>query len=191
MLKHHGAAAAADTPDPTLDPAQTLDRFLAEIERRAFRFAEFSLDNREDALDAVQDSMIKLMAYRERPCSEWTPLFWSILRSSIIDAQRRGNLRLRWFAPNVAQSDRGQLQPDWADDGADPARAQEGLEAYGKLVDGLRGLPGRQREAFTLRILEDLDGGTTARIMGCSEGAVKTHLARARDALQRRLEDWR
>jgi RNA polymerase sigma-70 factor (ECF subfamily) len=34
----------------------------------------------------------------------------------------------------------------------------------------------------------DLDGATTARAMGCSEGAVKTHLARARQALQDYLE---
>ncbi|MFX8214998.1 sigma factor-like helix-turn-helix DNA-binding protein, partial [Acinetobacter baumannii] len=32
---------------------------------------------------------------------------------------------------------------------------------------------------------------TTARVMGCSEGAVKTHLSRAREALQAELHDWR
>ena len=185
MFDTSSAPAIADT----LDPELSLDRFLAGIECRAFRFAEYSLGNREDALDAIQDTMIKLMAYRERPPAEWTPLFWSILRSRIVDAQRRGLFRLRWLAPNARNDDAA--QPDWADDGPDPARAQEGREAYGRLAEGLRQLPGRQREAFTLRILEELDGGTTARIMGCSEGAVKTHLSRARDALQKRLGDWR
>lgn len=55
-------------------------------------------------------------------------------------------------------------------------------------MQALRTLPARQREAFTLRVLQDLDGATTARAMGCSEGAVKTHLARARQALQDYLE---
>lgn len=183
------ASHAAAVGPESRDPAQTFDQFLAAIERRAYRFAEISLGNREDALDAVQDSMIKLMGYRERHPGEWTPLFWSILRNRIIDAQRRGMFSLRWLAPNTHSEDE---QPDWADDnGVGPARAQEGHEAYQHLVDGLRNLPKRQREAFTLRILEGLDGGTTARIMGCSEGAVKTHLSRARDMLQQQLEDWR
>jgi RNA polymerase sigma factor (sigma-70 family) len=61
-------------------------------------------------------------------------------------------------------------------------------QQYQQLVQALRDLPARQREAFTLRVLQDLDGATTARAMGCSEGAVKTHLARARQALQNQLE---
>ena len=55
----------------------------------------------------------------------------------------------------------------------------------------LRALPARQREAFTLRVLEELDVEATAKIMGCSEGSVKTHLFRAREALQKQLEEFR
>src|SRR3546814_3386163 len=67
----------------------TLDAFLAGVGPRAFRFAEAGLRHREDAMDAVQEAMMKMLAYRERPADEWTPLFWSILRSRIIDVQRR------------------------------------------------------------------------------------------------------
>jgi RNA polymerase sigma-70 factor, ECF subfamily len=40
-------------------------------------------------------------------------------------------------------------------------------------------------------VLEELDVATTAAVMGCSQGSVKTHLSRARDALQKRLEEFR
>ena len=167
----------------------SLDAFLADVGPRAFRFAEAGLRHHDDALDAVQDAMMKMLAYRERPSAEWTPLFWSILRRRIIDLQRRARFRLRWLRPAGDLPHAEDASIDWADPGAGPARAHEQREAYTRLVEALRTLPPRQREAFTLRVLEELDVATTARAMGCSEGSVKTHLSRARQALQSQLED--
>lgn len=169
-------------------PVATLETFLAGIGTRAFRFAELGLRNRDDALDAVQDAMTKMLAYRQRPAAEWTPLFWSILRSRIVDAQRRRTFRFGWLTD---AGDAEDTTIDWADTAPDPSRTHDGREAYQRLVEALRRLPQRQREAFTLRILEECDVATTAQAMGCSEGAVKTHLSRAREALQRRLEEFR
>ena len=177
-----------DTPDPAPPLPATLEQFLATVSARAFRFAELGLRHREDALDAVQDAMVKMLGYRDRPADEWTPLFWTILRSRIVDAQRRRTLRLGWMTSADERQDAG---VEWADAGPDPSRAHDGQEAWGQLVAALRDLPRRQREAFGLRVLEELDVATTARVMGCSEGSVKTHLSRARDALQKRLEDFR
>ena len=178
---------AAVIEDDAPDAPQTLDAFLASVSTRAFRFAELGLRHREDALDAVQDAMVKMLAYAQRPPSEWTPLVWSVLRSRIIDLQRRRNFRLRWLAPAPAHEDQGF---DWADDAPDPSRHHDGREAHARLGQALAALPARQREAFTLRVLEELDVADTARAMGCSEGSVKTHLSRAREALRRQLEDW-
>ena len=176
--------AAAPAPAPA-----SLDAFLAGIGARAFRFAEAGLRQREDALDAVQDAMMKMLAYRERPAAEWTPLFWSILRRRIIDLQRRRSFRLRFWAPAEERDEDASI--DWADDSAGPAERFEQRQTWTRLAAGLRALPARQREAFTLRVLEELDVATTAKAMGCSEGSVKTHLSRARDALQKYLEDAR
>ena len=182
--------AAADAAARDESTPQTLEQFLAGVGPRAFRFAEMGLRQREDALDAVQDAMLKMLGYRDRPGGEWPPLFWRILRSRVIDAQRRRSFRLRWLAPAPAgNGDEGPL--DWADGGPDPARSHEGREGYARMASALAALPRRQREAFTLRVLEELDVADTARAMGCSEGSVKTHLSRAREALQRQLEDWR
>lgn len=178
-----------DRVSPHAQDHASLEHFLAGVGPRAFRFAELGLRQREDSLDAVQDAMIKMLDYQHRPAAEWTPLFWSILRSRIVDTQRRRTFRLRWLAPATERDDSS--QPDWVDEGPDPSRAHDGREAYGRLADALGRLPRRQREAFSLRVLEELDVATTAQAMGCGEGSVKTHLSRAREALQRQLEDWR
>lgn len=178
----------AEVPPQSPEPV-TLEAFLRDIDARAFRFAELGLRHREDALDAVQDAMLKMLAYRDRPASEWSPLFWSILRNRMVDMQRRGLLRLRWLLPGSADRDGEPL--DWADDAPDPSRSHDGREAWEHIGAALRRLPARQREAFTLRVLEELDVADTARVMGCSEGSVKTHLSRAREALQKQLEDFR
>jgi RNA polymerase sigma factor (sigma-70 family) len=156
---------------------------------RAFRFAEIALRNRDDALDAVQDAMIKMLGYRDHAPSEWTPLFWSILRNRIVDLQRRGLFRLRWLVPGSSNDDGEPL--DWADDSPDPSRNNDSREAWTRISAALGNLPARQREAFTLRVLEELDVADTARVMGCSEGSVKTHLSRAREAMQKQLEEFR
>lgn len=183
------AVAEMDRVVPVAREPATLDEFLAGVGTRAFRFAEIGLRQRDDALDAVQDAMMKMINYQERPTAEWTPLFWSILRSRIVDIQRRRTFRLRWMLP-VHEREDGSM-PDWPDTGPDPARTHDGREAYARLADAVGQLPRRQREAFSLRILEELDVATTAQAMGCSEGSVKTHLSRARETLQRQLEDWK
>lgn len=175
-------------PPPVADGPVSLNGFLEAVGPRAYRFAEMGLRHREDALDTVQEAMLRMVGYGDRPAAEWPALFWSILRSRVVDAQRRRGFRLRWLVPAAAHAEEG---VDWADDAPDPSRSHDGREAWSRLSAALAKLPRRQREAFTLRVLEELDVADTARAMGCSEGSVKTHLSRARDALQRQLEDWR
>ena len=182
-------ASTQSEAGPRANAPATLEVFLADSGPRAFRFAEVALRSREDALDAVQEAMMKMLAYRTRPPSEWRPLFWSILRRKIVDLQRRGNFRLRWLSPRDDGRDDGSI--DWADSGTGPSQVNDQREAYSRMVVALRSLPARQREAFTLRVLEELDVADTARAMGCSEGSVKTHLSRARDALQKQMEEFR
>ena len=56
------------------------------------------------------------------------------------------------------------------------------------VVEALRRLPGRQREAIMLRYYADFSEAEVAAAMGISRGAVKSHTARAMAALRADLE---
>ena len=55
------------------------------------------------------------------------------------------------------------------------------------LIWHLRGLPPRQRAVIVLRYYEDLTEVQTAEIMGCSVGAVKSHVSTGLGRLRERM----
>src|SRR5918993_3203831 len=114
-------ARGADAPPPAAGTVPgDLDGFLASVERRAFRVAELALGHREDAFDAVQDAMVKLVRYRARPPEEWSPLFWSILRRQLTDRHRRNAVRRRVLGWMGRGSDDEELLEAPADPREDP-----------------------------------------------------------------------
>ncbi len=70
---------------------------------------------------------------------------------------------------------------------ASPADQLEQSQVMAAIEEAVKGLPQRQREAFMLRYWEELDVSETAKVMGCSEGSVKTHCSRATHALAKVL----
>ena len=56
------------------------------------------------------------------------------------------------------------------------------------MCDALALLPARQRACVVLRYFDDMTDAQVAEVLGCSEGAVKSHLFRARKTLEGILE---
>lgn len=168
------------------------------MERRAFRMAQFATGDQEEALDIVQDSMVKLVQkYADRQESEWGPLFHAILQSRIKDWRRRNWVRSRWrvwLSGNARANENDgedpiQQLPDSLT--PDPEQHMENKHAMAALEQALGRLPLRQQQAFLLRAWEGFDVAQTAQAMGCSEGSVKTHYSRAIHTLRNQLEDHR
>ena len=174
---------------------RALDQFLRDVERRALRMAELGCGSRDDALDMVQDAMCGFVRhYAEKPSAEWAPLFYRVLDSRLNDYRRRRTVRSRWLAvfdraPDGEDADLDPVAqaPDLQEPG--PLMRLAGGEAGQALESALKALPLRQRQAFLLRLWEGFDVATTAQVMHCSQGSVKTHLSRALAALRRALED--
>ena len=147
----------------------------------------------ENALDIVQDSMLKLAEkYGTKPATELPMLFQRILQNTIRDFYRRQKVRSLWvtlFSSLSAGKDDDDSDPLETLTGADPKPAEgpadqlEQSQVVEIIEKELERLPARQRQAFLLRYWEELDVAETAAVMGCSEGSVKTHCSRAAHAL--------
>jgi RNA polymerase sigma-70 factor (ECF subfamily) len=176
---------------------EELSDFLAGVERRAFKQAQFAVRDEDAALDIVQEAMIKLATnYADRPSAELPLLFTRILQNATHDHFRRQKVRSTWVTlfSSLVPGD---------DEDADPLETLEAMEGTPQaesaadkvertqvvaiIEEEICRLPARQREAFLLRYWEDFDVAETAAAMGCSEGSVKTHCSRATHALARAL----
>lgn len=170
-----------------------LNRFLAEVEQRAFALTVLKIRDRDEAMDIVQDSMLRLVRkYSGRPPDEWTPLFYRILANRTRDLQRRRQVRNRVMSFFGSGSDEDEYDPLAAApdrSGEEPDGLLEAEETHSVLSAAIRQLPERQREAFMLRSMEGFDVATTAAAMGCSEGSVKTHYSRALTRLRGALDE--
>ncbi len=178
-----------------------LDEFLASFERRAFKRAAYAVRDDEAALDLVQEAMISLAQnYGDRPVEELPLLFQRILGNAINDHFRREKSRSAWMV-NQADLAAGPgheggefdlleiLEVDDASGLGESADSTLAREQILRAIDEeLQNLSERQREAFLLRYLEELDVAETAQIMGCSEGSIKTHCSRATQALAKALK---
>lgn len=170
-----------------------MNRFLAGIEGRAYRIAWFATGNRDDALELVQEAMMRLAhKYGGRASGEWPALFHTILQSRIRDWYRRDKVRSRlrgWFGGADDEDDPLAAVP--GDPAQQPERQLDGSQTLDAIERAVRALPLRQQQAFLLRAWEGLDTAQTAAAMGISEGSVKTHYSRAIQALRERLEEQR
>lgn len=187
------AAATSGTPSsaPEEKP-QSMDAFLAEVERRAYRTALLTTKRPADALDIVQDAMLQLVqSYRARPATEWPLLFQRILQNRVMDWHRQQSKQRKWFWQTPDSADDEEAN-DPVMDAVDereinPADLLARAQDVERVIKVLESLSLRQRQAFMLRAWEGFDTATTAQAMECSEGSVKTHYFRALQTLRAAL----
>lgn len=189
-MSHNTSAVIAMEDAPAIE---TLDDFLASVERRAYRMAQVATGEREAALDIVQDSMMKLVQhYSDRTAGEWRPLFFRILHNCINDWHRGQRSRWavldRWFGAG-REEDGDPLDQIQSFDGNEPDEQLLAQTTLENIEAAIRTLSPRQQQTFMLRCWEGMSTADTAAAMNCSEGTVKTLYSRAMTAIRECLGD--
>jgi RNA polymerase sigma-70 factor (ECF subfamily) len=181
-----------------------LSDFLKSVETKAFKRTVFSTRDEEAALDIVQDSMIKLAEkYGQQPAHEFPLLFTRILQNTTLDWFRRQKTQNTWislfsalkggkndpFEDSESQDPLEFLEAESEHLGSEGGDEQLERKQMAKILENeISKLPARQREAFLMRYWDELDISETAKLMGCSEGSVKTHCSRAATSLEKALK---
>jgi RNA polymerase sigma-70 factor (sigma-E family) len=142
------------------------------------RLARLFVDDRNAAEDLVQEAFIRLArsAHRIKDTSKAAPYLRSIVLNLARDDNRRGLVSLRHHLPHderrASTEDEIELREDQQ-----------------QVIDALRDLPHRQRNALVLRYYEELGIDEIASAMGISRNSVKTHLKRGLASLEKGLGD--
>ena len=145
------------------DAVEEFTAYVAASAPRMRRTAYLVCGDWQRAEDEVQTALVKLyLAWdRVRARSSLDGFVRTTLVRGLIDERR----------PLEAGAVAGRL-PDRA--AVEPMAVEERLTVR----DALAQVPPRQRAALVLRFYEDCDVAETARVMGCSEGTVKSQTAR-------------
>ena len=165
---------------------QAMDLFFREAEQRAYLMAMTLTRNHHDALEVVQDSMLRLVQhYCNRAPEEWGPLFHRILQNRVRDWYRRNRVRQLFggLLPWQAAGDESAATAASAEQ-----RVIEDAELT-RVLEALQRLPLRQQQTFLLRAWQGMSTRETAFALSISENSVKTHYARATRALREQLGD--
>lgn len=171
---------------------QRLKFFMQEVTSRALVMMESATQGQQGiAMDLVQEAFISLhKAYKDKSTEEWYPLFYTILNNKLHDWRRKELRRAQPFSlfkTNVSSDTDDELLDIIDEATPNPIELLDAEVTADEIQTAIAALPVRQQQAFMLRAWEGFDTHTTANIMQCSEGSVKTHYHRAIQGLKQAL----
>lgn len=158
------------------------NQLAARHQDRLYRLAYRLIGNHEDALDAVQEVLLRLLralpSFRgEARFSTW---LYRLAANTCVDCRRQQR------APRTEA-----LHADLPDDTPEQDPDHQCEKGFRTTVveHALRELPDDQRLVLVLRDLEGLSNPAAAEVLGIEVGTLKARLHRARGALRRVMDN--
>ncbi len=175
-----GSGAGPPGDEARADAARAVTGLYEAHAVGLIRLAVIMLGDRAAAEDVVQDAFAGL--YRRWGQLTETGKALSYVRAATLNGCRS----------ELRQRIRAQRRPAPAPDAADAASAEYAAllgEEHQQVLDALRRLPDRQREALVLRFYLDQTEPEIAESMGVSPGTVKSTTSRGLAALGRLIQE--
>ena len=169
-----------------------LKNFMREVTGRALVMMESATQGHNGiAMDLVQEAFISLhKSYADKSTEEWYHLFYTILNNKLQDWRRKESRRafpFSLFKKADLNSDEDETLDIVDESTPNPLQFLSQELTMEEIQSAISKLPVRQQQAFMLRAWEGFDTHTTAEIMNCSDGSVKTHYHRAIQGLRNSL----
>jgi RNA polymerase sigma-70 factor (ECF subfamily) len=185
LASKHGDAGSRSAPE----------QWLSVHGDALFRYALLLVADEHRAEDLVQETLLAALKGRGRYLAAASERTWliAILRNKVMDQRRRDRRQNEYLADvdhevegNFNRFGKWRKPPgSWR---PNPLTLLESQEFWATFHSCMRALPVPLREAFTLRVVEDLDASETCRILEITSANLWTMLYRARERLRRCLE---
>ncbi|MDR1210541.1 MAG: RNA polymerase sigma factor [Clostridiales bacterium] len=168
--------------------AAAFEKLILSVEKLIYNIALRMLGNPADAEDAAQEAVLRI--YRNlRKCvslnhfRNWACVITNnICLDEIRRRKGRGALSLDELSGDGARG-----EPPYSADDPTPPEALLAAETRETILAALRGLPPKLKSAVILRDIEGFSYADMSRILGVSEGTVKSRINRARSAMRKLL----
>jgi RNA polymerase sigma factor (sigma-70 family) len=167
------------------------EALVARHEGELYRLCLRLLGNRDDAIEATQETFLRIVRALPRFRGEAAFRTWAwgialnVCRNRVKTVAARIAARSESFERESSEGEPVALPiPDAA---PNPEARAYGSELRHALQRALVALSVDHREILVLREIEGLDYDALAELLGCAEGTVKSRLARARAALREAL----
>ncbi len=171
--------------------AGALERVLLAAQPLIFNLALRMLGRREDALDATQETLLRVATHLSdyRGDSRFSTWVYRIAVNALLDEKRSGARRIERSFTELgldleAGVDRAAALPPPVDANTPEHRVAVVELALVCTQGMLMALPDAQRLAYVLCEVMDLDGPEAAQVAGVTPAALRQQLARARQAVR-------
>jgi RNA polymerase sigma-70 factor (ECF subfamily) len=172
---------------------QAFEQLVEKYKKKAYFLARKLLTNSEDAEDVAQEAFIKayknIGSFREE-ASFWTWFCRIIVNLAHTHLRQRYLLnKFRIFSKRTEEEE-GKGEKPIIDLRKGPLEKTLDRELKEKIDQAIDSLPGKQKEVFVLKHLENFKIEEISQVLNISPGTVKIHLFRALQNLQKKLKEY-